>query len=258
MQTSWSNTLGDADPPKQKCLHGNSMQLMSVLLVCVYVCRGVRVDVWSQLRDVHNAFGLKHQWGGSHSNKMLLCSLGIDTRNIVSLSLRSCFRDTRGSVRKFCCWWLGTLLDWIDEKNSAHTSTLSTNSGEMGELILPHRWHASSEMWLEAQLNSNACSSPVSCSFHSCSPVRRSSQSLCPCMQPVWWVTTAAFRHFISRDGKVQECTDLVSSWFHSSVQCLFEVLCQKHTVLLTCCVSCSTHLGIVLAQKSKTYIFSS
>ncbi|XP_031419681.1 aftiphilin a isoform X3 [Clupea harengus] len=47
------------------------------------VNKGVRVDVWSQLRDVHNAFGLKHQWGGSHSNKMLLCSLGIDTRNIL-------------------------------------------------------------------------------------------------------------------------------------------------------------------------------
>ncbi|KAL2086984.1 hypothetical protein ACEWY4_018043 [Coilia grayii] len=43
---------------------------------------GVR-DVWRQLQDIHNAFGLQHQWGGSHSNKMLLCSLGIDTRNIL-------------------------------------------------------------------------------------------------------------------------------------------------------------------------------
>ncbi|KAG5279092.1 hypothetical protein AALO_G00105990 [Alosa alosa] len=44
--------------------------------------KGVR-DVWRQLQDIHNAFGLQHQWGGSHSNKMLLCSLGIDTRNIL-------------------------------------------------------------------------------------------------------------------------------------------------------------------------------
>ncbi|XP_072513622.1 aftiphilin a isoform X2 [Salminus brasiliensis] len=40
-------------------------------------------DVWRQLQDIHNAFGLRHQWGGSHSNKTLLCSLGIDTRNIL-------------------------------------------------------------------------------------------------------------------------------------------------------------------------------
>ncbi|XP_062404909.1 aftiphilin a isoform X2 [Sardina pilchardus] len=44
--------------------------------------KGVQ-DVWTQLQDIHNAFGLQHQWGGSHSNKMLLCSLGIDTRNIL-------------------------------------------------------------------------------------------------------------------------------------------------------------------------------
>ncbi|KAF5897125.1 aftiphilin isoform X2, partial [Clarias magur] len=39
--------------------------------------------VWLQLQDIHNAFGLRYQWGGSHSNKALLCSLGIDTRNIL-------------------------------------------------------------------------------------------------------------------------------------------------------------------------------
>ncbi|XP_005160229.1 aftiphilin a isoform X2 [Danio rerio] len=40
-------------------------------------------DVWQQLQDVNNAFGLRYQWGGSHTNKALLCSLGIDTRNIL-------------------------------------------------------------------------------------------------------------------------------------------------------------------------------
>lgn len=44
---------------------------------------GGRPDVWTQLQDIHNSFGLRHQWGGSHSNKTLLCSLGIDTRNIL-------------------------------------------------------------------------------------------------------------------------------------------------------------------------------
>ncbi|XP_064821303.1 aftiphilin-like isoform X2 [Oncorhynchus masou masou] len=39
--------------------------------------------LWRQLLDIHEAFGLRHQWGGSHSNKTLLCSLGIDIRNIL-------------------------------------------------------------------------------------------------------------------------------------------------------------------------------
>ncbi|XP_016358147.1 aftiphilin a isoform X4 [Sinocyclocheilus anshuiensis] len=45
-------------------------------------CRALR-DVWQQLQDVNNAYGLRYQWGGSHTNKALLCSLGIDTRNIL-------------------------------------------------------------------------------------------------------------------------------------------------------------------------------
>lgn len=40
-------------------------------------------DVWAELQDIHDAHGLRYQWGGSHSNKKLLCSLGIDTRNIL-------------------------------------------------------------------------------------------------------------------------------------------------------------------------------
>ncbi|KAM9792225.1 aftiphilin a [Neosynchiropus ocellatus] len=45
--------------------------------------RWVRRDVWTQLQDIHEAFGLRHQWGGSYCNKTLLCCLGIDTRNIL-------------------------------------------------------------------------------------------------------------------------------------------------------------------------------
>uniref|UniRef100_A0A8C1XWT3 Aftiphilin a n=1 Tax=Cyprinus carpio TaxID=7962 RepID=A0A8C1XWT3_CYPCA len=45
-------------------------------------CRALQ-DVWQQLQDIHNAYGLRYQWGGSHTNKALLCSLGIDTRNIL-------------------------------------------------------------------------------------------------------------------------------------------------------------------------------
>ncbi|XP_068177903.1 aftiphilin a isoform X2 [Antennarius striatus] len=40
-------------------------------------------SVWTQLRDVNEAVGLRYQWGGSHCNKTLLCCLGIDTRNIL-------------------------------------------------------------------------------------------------------------------------------------------------------------------------------
>lgn len=44
---------------------------------------GALRDMWQQLEDVNNAYGLRYQWGGSHTNKVLLCSLGIDTRNIL-------------------------------------------------------------------------------------------------------------------------------------------------------------------------------
>uniref|UniRef100_A0A803JEY7 Aftiphilin n=1 Tax=Xenopus tropicalis TaxID=8364 RepID=A0A803JEY7_XENTR len=41
------------------------------------------LDIWTELQKIHDAYGLKYQWGGSHSNKKLLSSLGIDTRNIL-------------------------------------------------------------------------------------------------------------------------------------------------------------------------------
>ncbi|GLD71951.1 aftiphilin-like protein, partial [Lates japonicus] len=45
--------------------------------------RSVGGDVWMQLQDIHEALGLRYQWGCSHCNKALLCCLGIDTRNIL-------------------------------------------------------------------------------------------------------------------------------------------------------------------------------
>ncbi|XP_029449493.1 aftiphilin isoform X2 [Rhinatrema bivittatum] len=44
---------------------------------------GELLHVWTELQDIHDTHGLRYQWGGSHSNKKLLCSLGIDTRNIL-------------------------------------------------------------------------------------------------------------------------------------------------------------------------------
>ncbi|XP_041921659.1 aftiphilin [Alosa sapidissima] len=40
-------------------------------------------DMWWHLQEIHSAFSLKFLWGGSHSNKQLLRSLAMDTRNIV-------------------------------------------------------------------------------------------------------------------------------------------------------------------------------
>ncbi|XP_030643308.1 aftiphilin [Chanos chanos] len=40
-------------------------------------------EMWWHLQDIHSAFGLKFQWGGSHSNRALLNCLGVDTRNIL-------------------------------------------------------------------------------------------------------------------------------------------------------------------------------
>ncbi|XP_072240110.1 aftiphilin a isoform X2 [Leuresthes tenuis] len=45
--------------------------------------RSGRGGVWMQLQDIHEALGLRYQWGGSYCNKALLCCLGIDTRNIL-------------------------------------------------------------------------------------------------------------------------------------------------------------------------------
>lgn len=45
--------------------------------------RFMRGGVWKRLQDIHEALGLRYQWGGSHCNKALLCCLGIDTRNIL-------------------------------------------------------------------------------------------------------------------------------------------------------------------------------
>ncbi|XP_067845615.1 aftiphilin-like isoform X2 [Heptranchias perlo] len=47
------------------------------------VNNGELLSVWTELQDVDDAHGLRYQWGGSHSNKKLLISLGIDTRNIL-------------------------------------------------------------------------------------------------------------------------------------------------------------------------------
>lgn len=67
------------------------------------MCREL-MDVWTELQDIHDAYGLRYQWGGSHSNKKLLCSLGIDTRNIVSLPVKLPFEtalcvESGGSVK---------------------------------------------------------------------------------------------------------------------------------------------------------------
>ncbi|XP_072437665.1 aftiphilin-like [Chiloscyllium punctatum] len=44
---------------------------------------GELLSLWTELQDMEDAHGLRYQWGGSHSNKKLLISLGIDTRNIL-------------------------------------------------------------------------------------------------------------------------------------------------------------------------------
>ncbi|XP_039666142.1 aftiphilin a [Perca fluviatilis] len=53
------------------------------LFVSAGSLRSVRGSVWTQLQDIHEALGLRYQWGGSYCNKALLCCLGIDTRNIL-------------------------------------------------------------------------------------------------------------------------------------------------------------------------------
>uniref|UniRef100_UPI0037E71135 aftiphilin a isoform X2 n=1 Tax=Semicossyphus pulcher TaxID=241346 RepID=UPI0037E71135 len=65
------------EPPEEKPQPGGEEEQRSP------GSRAVRDGVWTQLQDIHEAIGLRYQWGGSHCNKALLCCLGIDTRNIL-------------------------------------------------------------------------------------------------------------------------------------------------------------------------------
>ncbi|XP_069023869.1 aftiphilin a isoform X2 [Embiotoca jacksoni] len=65
------------EPPEDKPLPGAEEEPRSPCR------RSVRGSVWTQVQDIHEAFGLRYQWGGSYCNKALLCCLGIDTRNIL-------------------------------------------------------------------------------------------------------------------------------------------------------------------------------
>lgn len=56
------------------------------VLVLIGCYRSTLGSVLLRLQNIHEAVGLRYQWGGSHCNKALLCCLGIDTRNIVSPS----------------------------------------------------------------------------------------------------------------------------------------------------------------------------
>lgn len=42
--------------------------------------------VWKSIKNVEETNALTYQWANSSSNKMLLNSLGIDSRNIVNIS----------------------------------------------------------------------------------------------------------------------------------------------------------------------------
>ncbi|KAK2817617.1 hypothetical protein Q5P01_025808 [Channa striata] len=65
------------EPPEEEAQPGTDEETGST---CSRFMRG---GVWKRLQDIHEALGLRYQWGGSHCNKALLCCLGIDTRNIL-------------------------------------------------------------------------------------------------------------------------------------------------------------------------------
>ncbi|KAI9533502.1 hypothetical protein NQZ68_022632 [Dissostichus eleginoides] len=44
--------------------------------------------VWLPHQDLHDAVGLKFQWGGSYTNRTLLRCLGVETRNIVFIGMK--------------------------------------------------------------------------------------------------------------------------------------------------------------------------
>ncbi|XP_030011781.1 aftiphilin isoform X1 [Sphaeramia orbicularis] len=48
----------------------------------------VPVSTWWPQQDIHSAAGLQFQWGGSHTNRILLRCLGVDTRNIVFIGIK--------------------------------------------------------------------------------------------------------------------------------------------------------------------------
>lgn len=86
-------------------------------------------------QDVYHSLGLQFQWGGSHANTSLLRCLGVDERNIVSLSTAAFLTTTisiswwhccthfmapwlnrnADSNRSFICWYVVYIFDWLNE-----------------------------------------------------------------------------------------------------------------------------------------------
>ncbi|KAM7394769.1 hypothetical protein PAMP_021554 [Pampus punctatissimus] len=71
------------EPPEDKPQPGGDKEEEEEVVKRSPCSRAACGSVWTQLQDIHEALGLRYQWGGSYCNKALLCCLGIDTRNIL-------------------------------------------------------------------------------------------------------------------------------------------------------------------------------
>ncbi|XP_077574510.1 aftiphilin a isoform X2 [Stigmatopora nigra] len=70
-------------PLPARCPSPPSEERVASLAALLETPQDVNSGVWSRLQDIHEAVGLRYQWGGSYCNKTLLSCLGIDTRNIL-------------------------------------------------------------------------------------------------------------------------------------------------------------------------------
>ncbi|KAK1905120.1 Aftiphilin [Dissostichus eleginoides] len=59
-------------------------EVLSLDALSQWIGRGV----WLPHQDLHDAVGLKFQWGGSYTNRTLLRCLGVETRNIVFIGMK--------------------------------------------------------------------------------------------------------------------------------------------------------------------------
>ena len=57
---------------------------VTVLCCCVGSTVAVECNVWNHLKDMENTVALKYQWAESSSYDVLLRSIHVDTRNMVS------------------------------------------------------------------------------------------------------------------------------------------------------------------------------
>uniref|UniRef100_A0A8C4WUM6 Aftiphilin a n=1 Tax=Eptatretus burgeri TaxID=7764 RepID=A0A8C4WUM6_EPTBU len=113
-------------------------------------------SVWANLREPDEAFGLRYQWGGSHSNKHMLRALGIDTRNIGMLEPTKGIQQPMSAAEKIASIAQASSLSEHSEQN------VTTEQTQDGAVAAQFDWNGSG---LTNPLDVNGASSILNLDF---------------------------------------------------------------------------------------------